>query len=91
MSKNNRLIERHTIPTGYFWTSYDFKGDRPKQSLFVHPLGPDGADGFKHDGGETIFSLPNGFQAYYLNTATAPALTRARPRSCSTTVSSTAR
>jgi hypothetical protein len=69
VSKHNRLIERHTIPTGYFWTSYDFKGDRPEQSLFVHPLGPDGADAFKHDGGETIFSLPNGFQAYYLNTA----------------------
>jgi hypothetical protein len=23
VSKHNRLIERHTIPTGYFWTSYD--------------------------------------------------------------------
>jgi Domain of unknown function (DUF4384) len=69
VSKHNRLIERHTIPTGYFWTSYDFKGDKPDQSLFVHPLGPDGDDAFKHDGGETIFSLPNGFQAYYLNTA----------------------
>ena len=69
VSKHNRLIERHTIPTGYFWTSYDFKGDRPEQSLFVHPLGPDGEDAFKHDGGESIFSLPNGFQAYYLNTA----------------------
>jgi hypothetical protein len=69
VSKHNRLIERHTIPTGYFWTSYDFKGDRPEQSLFVHPLGPDGDNAFKYDGGETIFSLPNGLQAYYLNTA----------------------
>ncbi len=69
VSKHNRLIERHAIPTGYFWTSYDFKGDKPEQSLFIHPLGPAGDDGFKHDGGETIFSLPNGFQAYYLNTA----------------------
>jgi uncharacterized protein DUF4384 len=69
VSKHNRLIERHTIPTGYFWTSYDFNGDRPAQSLFVHPLGPFGSDAFKHDGGETIFSLPNGFQGYYLNTA----------------------
>jgi hypothetical protein len=69
VSKHNRLIERHAIPTGYFWTSYDFKGDKPEQSLFIHPLGPGGDDGFKHDGGETIFSLPNGFQAYYLNTA----------------------
>lgn len=70
VSKHNRLIERHPIATGYFWTSYDFKGDKPEQSLFVHPLGPDGADAFHHDGGETIFSLPNGFQAYYLNKAT---------------------
>ena len=69
VSKHNRLIERHAISTGYFWTSYDFKGDKPEQSLFVHPLGPDGPDAFRHDGGETIFSLPNGFQAYYLNTA----------------------
>ncbi|MGH6736594.1 MAG: DUF4384 domain-containing protein [Methyloceanibacter sp.] len=69
VSKHNRLIERHSIPTGYFWTSYDFKGDKPAQSLFVHPLGPYGDDAFKHDGGETLFSLPNGFQAYYLNTA----------------------
>jgi Domain of unknown function (DUF4384) len=69
VSKNNRLIERHAIPTGYFWTSYDFKGETPAQSLFVHPLGPFGADAFKHDGGETIFSLPNGFQGYFLNTA----------------------
>jgi len=69
VSKHNRLIERHALPTGYFWTSYDFKGDKPEQSLFIHPLGPDGQDAFHHDGGETIFSLPNGFQGYYLNTA----------------------
>lgn len=69
VSKHNRLIERHSIATGYFWTSYDFKGDKPEQSLFVRPLGPEGDNAFKADGGETIFSLPNGFQAYYLNTA----------------------
>lgn len=69
VSKHNRLIERHNISTGYFWTSYDFKGDAPEQSLFEHPLGPQGADAFRHDGGESIYSLPNGFQAYYLNTA----------------------
>lgn len=69
VSQNNRLIERHSIKTGYFWTSYDFAGNRAKQSLFQHPLGPGGPNGFEHDGGETIYSLPNGFQAYYLNNA----------------------
>jgi hypothetical protein len=70
VSQNNRLIERHTIPTGYLWTSYDFAGNRDKQSLFEFPLGPgEGEFNFDHDGGETIFSLPNGFQGYSLTTA----------------------
>lgn len=69
VSQNNRLIERHPSKSGYFWTSYDFGGNRGVQSLFEHPLGPTGQDAFHHDGGETIFSLPNGFQGYYLNTA----------------------
>ena len=69
VSRNNRLIERHGIDTGAFWTSYDFAGNKDKQSLFEHPLGPAGENAFTHDGGETIYSLPNGFNAYYLNTA----------------------
>lgn len=69
VSRNNRLIERHGIETGAFWTSYDFAGNKGNQSLFEHPTGPEGEAAFKHDGGETIFSLPNGFNAYYLNTA----------------------
>ncbi|MCF2522963.1 DUF4384 domain-containing protein [Bradyrhizobium sp. G127] len=69
VSQNNRLIERHPSRSGYFWTSYDFAGNRGHQSLFDFPLGPRGPNAFHHDGGETIFSLPNGFQAYYLNTA----------------------
>ena len=69
VSRNNRLIERHDAQTGYFWTSYDFKNSADEKSLFLHPLGPRVHNGFVHDGGETIFSLPNGFQAYYLNLA----------------------
>jgi hypothetical protein len=79
VSANNRMIERHPISTGYFWTSYDFGGNVTKQNLLEFPLGPVGVFGtgydygddfaFHHDGGETIFSLPNGMQAYYLNKA----------------------
>ena len=53
VSQNNRLIERHPIATGYFWTSYDFGGSKGEQSLFLHPLGPKGENAFKHDGGES--------------------------------------
>ena len=70
VSDHNRMIERHEHRSGYFWTSYDFAGSGDKQSLFRNPVGPGkGEFDFVHDGGETIFSLPNGFQAYYLNTA----------------------
>jgi hypothetical protein len=69
VSENNRMIERHAAPSGYLWTSYDFAGSRGNQNLFAFPLGP-GPNGFQHDGGETLFSLPNGFQGYFLSTAT---------------------
>jgi cytochrome c5 len=73
VSSHNRLIERHPMGTGFFWTSYDFAGSQGRQSFFEYPLGPIDAYGpnlaFEHDGGESIFTLPNGFHAYYLNTA----------------------
>ncbi len=73
VSTNNRMIERHPLNTGFFWTSYDFAGSKGRQSFFEYPLGPKEVYGpelaFEHDGGESIFTLPNGFHAYYLNTA----------------------
>lgn len=66
VSQNNRLIEWHKSPYGSYWKSYDFGGNAGQQNLFEHPLGPAGDDGFKHDGGELIFTLPNGLQGYLL-------------------------
>ena len=62
---NNRIIERHTSRSGYFWLSYDFAGHRARQNIFEYPLGPGGSTGFNPDGREAIFSLPNGFQGYF--------------------------
>ncbi len=73
VSDNNRLVERHAIGTGGYWESYDFGANGDRKSLFQFPLGPPGAFGtlsekfgFNQDGGEIIFSLPNGFHGYYL-------------------------
>jgi len=68
VSQNNRLIERHELPYGGFWKSYDFGGNIGRQNLFEYPLGPDTdtIESFQHDGGEIIFSLPNGLQGYML-------------------------
>ncbi len=66
VSQNNRLIERHALPQGSYWKSYDFGGNVGAQNLYQHPLGPGGTDGFRHDGGEIVFSLPNGLQGYLL-------------------------
>ena len=57
---------------GAYWKSYDFASDEGKGNLFAFPLGPifDGnpfnGQAFDHDGGEIIFNLPNGLQAYML-------------------------
>jgi WD40 repeat protein len=67
VSKNNRLIERHDAAYGTLWRSYDFSGNSGRQNLFENPLGPNtGATSFQPAGGEYIFHLPNGLQAYML-------------------------
>jgi tetratricopeptide (TPR) repeat protein len=67
VSRNNRLIERHRTAFGAYWKSYDFAGNTGRQNLFEHPLGPGtSARQFQQDGGEIIFNLPNGLQAYLL-------------------------
>jgi len=63
VSNNNRVIERHTSRYGAYWKSYDFAGSVGTQNIFIHPLS------FTHDGGEVIFNLPNGLQAYYVTNA----------------------
>lgn len=77
VSDHNRMLERFDLPRGgYYWRSYDFAGSEGMQSLVLHPDGPaemgttvSGTSAFEHDGGEMIFSLPNGMQGYYLSEA----------------------
>jgi tetratricopeptide (TPR) repeat protein len=67
VSRNNRIIERHESSFGAYWRSYDFAGNTGRRNILAHPLGPgDGDAFFLHDGGEIIFTLPNGLQAYML-------------------------
>ena len=60
VSSHNRVVERHVSRYGAYWKSYDFAGSVGTQNVFTHPLS------FTPDGGEIIFNLPNGLQAYYL-------------------------
>ncbi len=61
VSNNNRVVERHTSVYGAYWKSYDFTGSVGTQDILTHPLS------FEHDGGEIVFNLPNGLQAYYIS------------------------
>jgi mono/diheme cytochrome c family protein len=60
VSVNNRVIERHATRHGALWRSYDFASSVGRENVFTHPLD------FVPAGGEIIFNLPNGFQAYLL-------------------------
>ena len=60
VSSNNRVLERHTSPHGAYWKSFDFRSNLDDQNIFKDPLRLNPA------GGEIIFNLPNGLQAYFL-------------------------
>jgi mono/diheme cytochrome c family protein len=60
VSVNNRVIERHATRFGALWRSYDFQSSVELENVFGHPLD------FVPAGGEIIFNLPDGMQAYLL-------------------------
>jgi hypothetical protein len=60
VSKNNRVVERHASSFGAYWKSFDFSNNVGPQDVFANPLSLQPA------GGEMIFNLPNGMQAYYI-------------------------
>ena len=73
ISGQNRMIERHAMKSGgFYWKSYDFLSSNRTAILSEFPLGPKFEGNpfddvaFDHDGGEIIFQLPNGLQAYLL-------------------------
>jgi mono/diheme cytochrome c family protein len=60
VSQNNRVVERHVSPYGAYWKSFDFRNNLGAQNIFRDPIRLNPA------GGEVIFNLPNGLQAYFL-------------------------
>jgi serine/threonine-protein kinase len=76
VSQQNRMAERHdTIGRiRYYWKSYDMLPTTAAEGDFTRrPLEPSSTQSggaqlapFKHDGGEIIWSLPNGLQGYML-------------------------
>lgn len=60
ISQNNRVVERHVSQYGAYWRSYDFKSSLGNQNIFKDPIH------LRPDGGEVIFNLPNGLQAYFV-------------------------
>ncbi len=61
VSKQERAVTRQEIGTyqGNYWLSQDFADLVGQDSLYADPLD------FEFNGGEAIYSLPNGLQAYY--------------------------
>jgi hypothetical protein len=72
VSYSNRCVDRmESNQANYYWKSYDFAATIERQMVLRFPLGPrfegnpfgDSA-AFEHNGGEIIWSLANGMQAY---------------------------
>ncbi|MCA9049452.1 MAG: hypothetical protein KDA89_12035 [Planctomycetaceae bacterium] len=58
VSRNNRVVERHPARYGAYWKSFDFQTSKGLQNMFADPID------FHFAGGEMIWNLPNGLQAY---------------------------
>lgn len=63
VSRNNRAVERHPTAHGSYWKSIDYASSKGTENIFTDPVNLHGT------GGEMIFSLPNGLQAYYISDA----------------------
>ncbi|MDE0688742.1 MAG: leucine-rich repeat domain-containing protein [Candidatus Poribacteria bacterium] len=61
VSAHNRVVERHSFRNGAYWKSHDFASSVGPKNILQNPLS------FDRDGGEVIFNLPNGLQAYYVS------------------------
>jgi mono/diheme cytochrome c family protein len=73
VSFSNRIVRRRVSEFGAFWESADFaSSNEEKKNIQSYPLAPDPASPelaeFEHapDGGEYIFSLPNGLHGYLI-------------------------
>ena len=71
VSRNNRVLERHESSYGAYWKSYDFASSSGSDNIFQDPLS------LRPAGGEIIFNLPNGMQAYFLTDARGNRIDRA--------------
>jgi len=60
VSDHNRLVERQPTSFGAYWQSFDFASSSGAQDIFTFPVN------FDADGGEAIWSLPNGLQGYMI-------------------------
>jgi serine/threonine-protein kinase len=60
VSRNNRAVERHPYRHGAYWKSIDYASSKGHENIFTDPIHLQGT------GGEMIFNLPNGLQAYYV-------------------------
>jgi serine/threonine-protein kinase len=63
VSRNNRVVQRQPQRFGAFWRSYDFNSSKGTGNMFKDPIN------LHPNGGEMIFNLPNGLQAYFVTNA----------------------
>jgi serine/threonine-protein kinase len=63
VSRNNRVVERHSSNYGAYWKSFDYSSNRGHENMFHDPIN------LSPVGGEMVFSLPNGLNGYFVTDA----------------------
>ncbi len=65
-ARGSRLLQRHPFANGAYWTTFDYAPTPGRADLFDAPAGPGARGAQKADANFVMFSLPNGYNAFYI-------------------------
>ncbi len=66
IARGSRLLQRQPFANGAFWTSYEYAPTPGRPDLFDAPGGPGSRGAPKPDAALMMFSLPSGFNAFFM-------------------------
>lgn len=66
IARGSRLLQRSPFANGGFWITYEYAPATTTGSLFDAPAGPGSRGAARPDGSLVMFSLPNGFNAFFM-------------------------
>lgn len=66
IARGSRLLQRSAFANGAFWTTFEYAPTTGRPDVFEAPGGPGARGAPRPDGSLVMFSLPSGFNAFFM-------------------------